>query len=103
MPISLIHHRFYFAQGEDTKRPSRGCGIVGTMLVDNKLLRSTYLHAKIWLTILAGIGVGPTTNGCCSSGPDSSLKGVVLNPTGRDAETGAVSDIPGLVCTTERG
>ena len=65
------------------------------MLTDSKSPKSTYLPATIWLTVFAGIGkkLGPTTNGCWSSGPDGRFAAKVLSLSGTGTEAPAVIDV----------
>ena len=65
------------------------------MLTDSKSPKSTYLLATIWLTVFAGIGekLGPTTNGCWSSGPDGRLAAKELSLSGTGTETPAVIEV----------
>ena len=65
------------------------------MLTDSKSPKSTYLPATIWVTVFAGIGekLGPTTNGCWSSGPNGRLAAKELLLSGTGTEAPAVVDV----------
>ena len=54
-----------------------------------------YLPATILLIIFAGIGekLGPTTNGCWSSGPDGKFAAKVLSLNGTGTEAPAMIDV----------
>lgn len=58
------------------------------MLTVNRSLRSTNLPARIWLTVLGGIGEkpGPTTNGCWKIGDEDAPKAKELSQDGTASE-----------------